>query len=253
MELFGLTRLPSGELLAATRHMTRAVLGHGISAGKPKKLLEPLRDVHKQARDFKGIEKVNGEVMIIDLWRERTQHRQRRRSENMKNLLISTVAMLMVGAASLMTVAAVTRTMNEAEIRALERRFAAAVTAKDVDKIMQNYVPDESLFVFDVAPPRQYVGAKAYRKDWEDFFAAYPGPVDMFDVTDLGIVSDGNLAFAHSIQHLVVTDKNGKKTDLTARVTDGYRKINGKWLIVLEHISVPVDINTGKADLSAKP
>ena len=233
--------------------MTRAVIGHAISAGKPKKLLEPLRDVHKQARDFKGLEKVNGEVMMIDLWRERTQHRQRRRSENMKNLVISTAAMLMVGAASLMTVAAVTRTMDEAEIRALEQRFAAAVKAKDVDKIMQNYVPDESLFVFDVVPPRQYVGAKAYRKDWEDFFAAYPGPVDTFDVTDLGIVSDGNLAFAHSIQHLVVTDKDGKKTDLTARVTDGYRKVNGKWLIALEHVSVPVDINNGKADLSAKP
>lgn len=66
-------------------------------------------------------------------------------------------------------------------------------------------------------------------------------------------MTDGNLAVAHRIQHLVVTDKDGKKTDLTARVTDGYRKINGKWLIVLEHVSVPVDSNTGKADLSSKP
>jgi ketosteroid isomerase-like protein len=37
------------------------------------------------------------------------------------------------------------------------------------------------------------------------------------------------------------------------RVTDGYRKIAGKWLIALEHISVPVDLKTGKASLSAKP
>jgi len=34
---------------------------------------------------------------------------------------------------------------------------------------MKAYVDDESLVVFDVIPPRQYVGAKAYRKDWEAF------------------------------------------------------------------------------------
>ena len=35
-----------------------------------------------------------------------------------------------------------------------------------------------SLFVFDVTPPRQYVGFDAYKKDFEDFFAALAGPVD---------------------------------------------------------------------------
>jgi hypothetical protein len=32
-----------------------------------------------------------------------------------------------------------------------------------------------------------------------------------------------------------------------------YKKIRGKWLIVHEHVSVPVDLDTGKADLSFKP
>jgi ketosteroid isomerase-like protein len=31
------------------------------------------------------------------------------------------------------------------------------------------------------------------------------------------------------------------------RVTAGYRKIGGNWLIAQEHISVPVDFATGKA------
>jgi ketosteroid isomerase-like protein len=64
-------------------------------------------------------------------------------------------------------------TDDEAKIRALENQFAAAVNAKDVDAIMKAYVPDETLLVFDVVPPRQYVGAKAYRKDWEDFLALF--------------------------------------------------------------------------------
>lgn len=47
--------------------------------------------------------------------------------------------------------------------------------------------------------------------------------------------------------------KDGKPFGLTMRVTDGYRKVNGKWLIIHEHISVPVNLETGKADLTSAP
>ena len=62
---------------------------------------------------------------------------------------------------------------DEASIRALESSFVAAVNARDVNAIMKVYVPDEILFVFDVVPPRQYVGAKAYAKDWTDFLGMF--------------------------------------------------------------------------------
>lgn len=142
---------------------------------------------------------------------------------------------------------------DEQEIRALEERFAAAFRAKDVPAIMKGYAPGSELFVFDVTPPRQYVGFDAYKKDWEDFFAAFPGPVDTFEVQDLSIVTGDKLAYSHSIQPGIMTAKDGSKFNLTARVTDCYRKINGKWLITQEHISVPVDLNTGKPDLASKP
>src|SRR5215831_7725046 len=92
---------------------------------------------------------------------------------------------------------------------------------------MGSYFPDESLFVFDAIPPRQYVGAKAYRKDLEDFFASFPGPAETFEIADLNVVTNGNLGFSHSIQRSVFTDKDGKKLDITLRVTDAYRKVNG--------------------------
>jgi uncharacterized protein (TIGR02246 family) len=142
---------------------------------------------------------------------------------------------------------------DEQEIRALEDRFAAAFRAKDVSAIMKNYASGSELFVFDVTPPRQYVGFDAYKKDFEDFFAAFPGPIDKFEVQDLSIVTDGKLAFSHSIQPVIMTAKDGSKVNLVVRVTDGYRKINGKWLIAHEHVSVPVDLNTGKADPTSKP
>ena len=142
---------------------------------------------------------------------------------------------------------------DEQEIRALEERFAAAFRAKDVPGIMKNYVPGSELFVFDVVPPRQYVGFDAYKKDFEDFFAAFPGPIDKFEVQDLSIFTDDKLAFSHSIQPGIMTAKDGSKVNLVVRATDAYRKITGKWLIVHEHLSIPVDLNTGKADPTSKP
>jgi uncharacterized protein (TIGR02246 family) len=141
---------------------------------------------------------------------------------------------------------------DEAQIKVLEERFVAAFNAKDVDAIMKIYEPGARLVVFDVVPPRQYVGADAYRKDWQDFFAMFNGPVK-FTISDLAVAADRNLAYSHSIQRVTGTDKNGKPIDLTVRVTDGYRKVGGRWLIEHEHVSVPVDLNTNTPDLASKP
>jgi uncharacterized protein (TIGR02246 family) len=171
----------------------------------------------------------------------------------MNKLGVMFAALLTVGAVSTVAFGADTKAKDEAEIRALEQRFSKAFKAKDINGIMSVYVPGQTLFVFDVSPPREHVGFNDYKKDWEDFFASFPGPVQTFEISDLSVSTDGDLGFSHSIQHVIFADKEGKKADFTVRVTDVYRKINEKWLIVQEHVSVPVDLATGKADLSSKP
>lgn len=141
---------------------------------------------------------------------------------------------------------------DEAQIRALEDRFAAAFRAKNVDAIMANYEHSGDLVVFDVIPPRQYVGWDAYKKDWQDFFGSV-GPFAVFEITGLTVHAEGNLAWSYSFQHYRVEMKGGGSRDATVRVTDVYRKIGGRWLIVHEHVSVPVDPETGKGDMESKP
>jgi uncharacterized protein (TIGR02246 family) len=162
------------------------------------------------------------------------------------------IAAAIVLAASILALPARAASSDEAAIRALEARFAAAVNAKDTDAIMKVYVPDESLLVFDVVPPRQYTGAKAYRKDWEGFLALFQGQ-PKFEITDLNVVAVGPLGYGHSIQRVSGTDAKGQPIDLTVRVTDVYRKVKGNWLVAHEHVSVPVDLDTGKPDLASKP
>jgi len=139
---------------------------------------------------------------------------------------------------------------DEAAIKALEERLAKAVNAKDLDGVMACYISDESLFVFDLIPPRQYVGAKAYRENWKGFLTG-PGTIRV-EISDLSVTVAGDTAYAHLIHHFngIVNDK---PLDLTDRVTDIYRKLNGQWVIVQEHISIPVDLETGRGDLTSKP
>jgi len=141
---------------------------------------------------------------------------------------------------------------DKSDIEALENHFAAAVEAKDLDGIMKGYAPGQAIFVFDVVPPRQYVGWDAYRKDWQGFISGFKGPIK-FTISDLSVSTDGTIGYSHSIQHIVGTDTKGKPTDLTLRLTDVYRKMGGKWKIVQEHVSVPVDLVTGKPDFTSAP
>lgn len=141
---------------------------------------------------------------------------------------------------------------DEAAIRALEDKFVAGFNAGDIDAIMKNYIPDMSLVVFDVVPRKEYRGADAYRRNWKDFFSHFSGTPTIV-ISALGITVDGQIGFSHSIQRVRGTDVQGHSIDRTVRVTDGYRKFADDWLIVLEHISVPVDFATGKPVLSSAP
>jgi len=141
---------------------------------------------------------------------------------------------------------------DEAAIRALEDKFTAAFNAGDIDAIMKSYVPDKSFVIFDVVPRKEYRGADIYRKDWEEFFSHFKG-TPKITITELTITVDGNVGFSYSFQRITGTDIQGHPVDRTVRVTDGYRKIGGNWLIALEHVSVPVDLATGQAAMQDAP
>lgn len=62
-------------------------------------------------------------------------------------------------------------------IAALLERGRKAFDAHDVNAIMANYAPGDQLFVFDVIPPREYPSWDAYKKDWQELFEQFPGPI----------------------------------------------------------------------------
>ena len=169
----------------------------------------------------------------------------------MKQRKSGAIACAIFVALSALTFGTPARADARGDIKALEDRFVAAFRAKDLDAIMKAYAPGQALVVFDVVTPRQYVGAAAYRKDWQTFLGSLDGPITV-ELTDLDVGADRNLAYSHSVQRVTGTDKQGKKLDMTLRVTDVYQRIRGRWLVIHEHVSVPVDLDTGTPDLASK-
>jgi len=145
-----------------------------------------------------------------------------------------------------------TEANNEAEVRQLLDRWAKAFHAKDLNGIMSIYEPGQALVSYDIIPPLQYTGFEAYKKDYREFLDQFQGPIDI-EYRDLHIIAGDTVAFSRGLERMTGTLKNGQKFDAWVRFTEGYRKTSGHWLAIHDHISVPVDLDTGKAALDLKP
>ncbi|HEY4359568.1 MAG TPA: nuclear transport factor 2 family protein [Bryobacteraceae bacterium] len=147
-----------------------------------------------------------------------------------------------------------TITSNEAvdqvQIVRLIDNWAAAIRSKDLAARMSNYSKNVSLF--DVVDPLQYFGFEAIRKRAEEWFSTFEGPLG-YEMHDLRIATNGDVAFSHSLNHVSGTKTNGAKLDMWWRSTVCYRKLGDQWVVAHEHNSVPFNPTTGKASLDLQP
>jgi ketosteroid isomerase-like protein len=130
--------------------------------------------------------------------------------------------------------------------------WAKAFEAKDVDGVMAMYAPGSALTAYDIVPPLQFKGADAYRKDYSVFFSQFSGPLQV-ETPDMHIDVNGDTAFVYGLERITGKTTGGAPVDMWLRYTEGLKNIGGRWLVVHEHISVPVDMATGKARMDLKP
>ena len=143
-------------------------------------------------------------------------------------------------------------TPDEAAIRKLLDNWAKAFHDKDVNAIMAMYKPGRELVAYDIVPPLRYVGYSAYKRDYNEFLAEYKGPIDV-TFRHMVIVAGDTVAYAHGLERISGVLQGGQKSDMWVRFTSCFRKINGKWLDTHDHVSVPVDLNHGKAMVDLTP
>lgn len=143
-----------------------------------------------------------------------------------------------------------TKPTAEAEIRSLMKNWLSAVRANDLEGIMSHYAPD--ILAFDAIVQLQFKGKEAYRKHWEACLKMCPGTM-VFETHDLNIAAAGDVGFGHYLTRCGAKEENGEEKTSWMRGTVGYRKRNGKWMIVHEHFSAPFDMESGKALFDLQP
>jgi ketosteroid isomerase-like protein len=138
---------------------------------------------------------------------------------------------------------------TQTEVRTLLDSQAAAMRAKDIDRVMSCYADD--IVYFDVVPPLEFAGAAALRKRFLEWFARYDGPLEM-EFRNLHMVVNGDVAFAHRFSRAGGTLKDGRRLTAWARATSCCQRTAGGWVVTHEHVSWPVDPESGRAVLNAE-
>jgi hypothetical protein len=150
-----------------------------------------------------------------------------------------------------------------ATIRETIRNAYLAFERRDTKAAQSIYVPGDRLIVYDMFPSAatdstgydqldatkpapsdtkanegREVGFDTLYKKVEQQVASTTGPIK-FKLSDLDVLVDHSHAYSRYISELNGTLTSGKPFFFVTRVTDVWERINGKWLIVMEHSSAP--------------
>jgi ketosteroid isomerase-like protein len=125
---------------------------------------------------------------------------------------------------------------DELEVHQRISTLAAAIRNKNVDQVLSHYSPE--VVAYDMLPPLEVHGIAAYRHNLETWFASMSGRIN-YQMMDLHISAGDEFAFCHCLSHVTGARTGGGRADYWVRVSSGWRKVNGEWLVAHEHVSMP--------------
>ena len=104
-------------------------------------------------------------------------------------------------------------------------------------------------FLYDYVPPRTY-DLEALRQTFTAMSDGLDGTLTC-EVVECRVYPLGpNAAWSAAMMHVVAPLRSGR-FEITYRATDIWVRTDGRWEVVHEHASVPVDPITGQADLTS--
>jgi ketosteroid isomerase-like protein len=127
------------------------------------------------------------------------------------------------------------------EIRETIEGKAALLQKGDAKAIMSYYAP--TFVEYTLAPPLRQPGDGRDPAPLQAWMATFEAPPRR-EVTQLEITTDGDVAFATSLDCLTAVPRGLTESfNLWFRVTLGLRRIDGRWLVTHEHESVPFEMD----------
>ena len=132
-----------------------------------------------------------------------------------------------------------------AEFRPLVEKIVAAWATLDPSKPGEYYAKDPGLTFFDVAPLK-YGGWQEYEDGWVKMIQDWKS-LKIAVNPDFKATRMGNAVWATSTMHFDIEPKKGAVMKSEGRATQVWERRGDNWLIVHEHISVPMAEPTGQS------
>jgi ketosteroid isomerase-like protein len=159
--------------------------------------------------------------------------------EKQMNKSVLSVAVALLILAAIPALPAPKPAGGDAEFKELIREYYEAWSTANPDKPAPMYAKDADLVFYDVAPLK-YTGWDEYKVGVQKnlFDAMASGSLTPKD--DLKVTRRGNIAWTSVTAHFSAKMKDGKAMEADIRHTAIWEKRGGKWLIVHEHVSAPM-------------
>jgi ketosteroid isomerase-like protein len=141
-------------------------------------------------------------------------------------------------------------TSTQSEVRALLDGRSEAIRTKNIDRLLSFYSPD--IVYFDLVPGLQYAGSAALRPRFLHWFDGFKGAIGQ-EIRDLNVFASGDIAVAYMLIRASGTLKNGLEVGYWIRATTCCQRSNQRSLITHEHVSLPVDFESGRAAMDLEP
>lgn len=141
---------------------------------------------------------------------------------------------------------------EQSQIRTTLKYMTKAFHDHDLNGVMMMYDPQGAFTAYDLVPPLRYVGYAAYRENTAKFMSQFKGPIAV-EFKDFNVVADNKMGYVFTLQHISGALTNGQKVSMWMRMTSIFRRYGNQWKDVHDHISVPVDLDSGKAMTDLTP
>jgi uncharacterized protein (TIGR02246 family) len=128
---------------------------------------------------------------------------------------------------------------EEDAVKALVPKIVAAWDALDITKVEPYYAKDADFTYFDLAPMK-YNNWQEYRENVQKIFFQPNRSVSAKVRDDLRVHRRGSLAWATFTFGMDITPKQGAPTHVDGRWTMVLEKRSQGWIVVHEHLSVPL-------------
>ena len=120
--------------------------------------------------------------------------------------------------------------------KALQDAFVQAMENNDADGLAACYTNDAVSYAVDVMAG---VGPNFVRDSWNAFFAVYT--VKAISLSETHMETFGNTAAAWGLFTMLVEPVDGgEATEMRGRYMDVAKKVDGNWLYIADHASVPL-------------